>query len=111
MVNGVVDGLDDLALPLILALHSIEHVVDVDCPVEGGGPQPLEEHRVGVLASEIHDDRPPGGHHIRAHQQRLARLALVLQRVRAEPDLVLRIRFCEGKRRSGQAKNLEKLIA
>ena len=98
MVNRVVDRLDDLLLPLLLGLPLVHHVVDVDGPVEELGPQPLQEHRVGVLAGQVDDDGLAGGAHVRHDEDGLGGLSLVLQRVGADPDLVLGVGLCNGEK-------------
>lgn len=99
MVDRVVDRLDDLLLPLGLGLHLVHHVVDVHRPVKELRAQPLQEHRVGVLASQVHHEGLAGGAHVRHDEEGLGGLALVLQGVRADPDLVLGVGLCGEKRR------------
>ena len=94
MVDGVVDRLDDLLLPLVLGLPLVHHVVDVHGPVEELRAQPLQEHGVGVLASEVHDEGLAGGAHVRHDEGGLGGLALVLEGVGADPDLVLGVGLC-----------------
>ena len=94
VVDGVVDGLDALLLPLVLALPPVHHVVDVHRPVEELRPQPLQEHRVGVLARQVGHDGRARRAHVRHHEERLGGLPLVLEGVGADPDLVLGVRLC-----------------
>ncbi len=49
MVNGVVDRLHDLPLPVGVLLPPVQHVVDVHGAAEVPRPKPLDEHRVGAL--------------------------------------------------------------
>ena len=93
VVDGVVDGLDDLHLPVVLALWPVEHVVDVDRAEEDLWPHPLEEHGVPVLTGQVDHPRLAGRAHVRPHEERERGLALVLQGERADPNLVLRVRL------------------
>jgi hypothetical protein len=52
VVDCVVYGLDDLPLPSFALLQLVEHVVDVDRPVEELGTHPLEKERVRILREQ-----------------------------------------------------------
>ena len=105
VVEGVVDRLDDLCVPVFVFLFPVVDVVDVDRPVELDGSHPLEEHGVGVLTGEIGNDGWPGRPDVGANHQRLRRLALVLGRVSFDPYLVLRIWFCNNAKREMENPN------
>ena len=94
MVDRVVDRLDDLLLPLVPALLLVHHVVHVHGAVEELRAQPLQEHRVGVLASQVRDDGLARRAHVRRDEDGLRWFALVLEGVRADPDLVLGVGLC-----------------
>lgn len=94
VVEGVIDGLHDLPFPRGRVLLLIEDMVDIDRAVEDLRSHPLQEHGVGVLAGEVDDDGHARRPHVRPHQQRLASLALVLGRIRPDPDLVLGVGLC-----------------
>ena len=98
VVDRVVDRLDDLLFPLVLGLPLVHHVVDVHRPVEELGAQPLQEHRVGVLARQVGDEGLAGGAHVRHDEGGLRGLALVFEGVGADPDLVLGVGLC-GRRK------------
>ncbi len=116
MVDGIVDGLDHLLLPvarrpllplpppctllplpppcalLPLPPPPVEHIVDVHGAVELGGPDPLEEHGGAGLAHEGHDVGAAGRPDVGPDGGRgVVGFPLVLGGVGAHPDLVLAV--------------------
>ena len=113
MVDGVVDCLHHLLLPLPLLCYPlshptlpspaavvlaapVEHIVHIDSAVELGRADPLEEHGAAGLADEGEDVRAARGPDVRVHGGHgVAGLPLVLRGEGPRPDLVLGVGLCK----------------
>lgn len=93
VVEGVVDRLHNLLVPLLVAVLLVMDVIDVHRPEKHGGPHPFQEHCVSILASQVGYNWRSWSSDISHHHQGLRAFSIILSGVGFDPDLILRVRF------------------
>jgi hypothetical protein len=93
VVDSIIDSFNNLLVPVLIVLDPVQHVVDVDSPVELFRSQPFQKHRVAILAGQVDNHWGSRRPDVGTFEQRLRTFTLVLGSVGFDPDLVLRVRF------------------
>ena len=70
MINGVVDGLYNLFVPVCVFFFFVENVVNVHGSIVQVRTLPFQEHRVSILAAQIGHVRRSRSSYIRCYNQR-----------------------------------------